>query len=142
MANIIPEISQGLKDYIETNETDIIGADGTLNVIIDEFNENTPVPAVKIVENAGLGGHPNIPSMSFSSVYIWTRSEKVEQAYLLIRKIDEKLHRFGPGLLSDNIYIWSMLRNTNPQRLDDPDANMPQYFILYDVICRATIGGV
>ena len=141
MPNIIPEIAEGLKEYIETNQVDIIGAGETLNVIIDGFNENSELPGVMITENAGLGGHPDIPSMSFGSVYIWTRSDSVEQAKLLSRKIDQKLHRFGPGILSSDIYVWSMLRNTNPQRLDDPDSNLAQYFILYDVVCRELIEG-
>ena len=138
----IPQIAEAIRDYLITNQVDIIGKSGTVNVIIDEFNEDTPLPAVKIVENAGLGGDKDIPSMSYASVYIWTRAKDVEQARLLIRKIDKILHRYGPGLISEDVYIWSMLRNTNPQRLDDPDANLPQYFILYDVICRETIGGV
>ena len=54
----------------------------------------------------------------------------------LIARLDDELHMLGPKAISDDVFCLTMLRNTGRQRLDDPDTQLVQYFILYNTVMR------
>lgn len=142
---MIPELPMALKDYLTTKRTDIVGTsdpNSKLKFILDDFNPDTKVPAIMIREIGGGGGDNYLPTMTYAIVQVWVRAIDKDQAYLLMRKVDNELHRFGPALLTSDVYVFHIGRNTNPQSLPDPDTKYAQYFCVYDVVCRETTGGI
>lgn len=139
-----PKILTSVRDYLLSKKTEIIGSsdyNDTFKIVLDMFNEDSGSPAVMIREYGGSGDR-DIPSMTYSNIQVWCRASTPEQAYLLMRKVDNQLHRFGPALMSDDLYVWHIGRNVNAQRLDDIDSKYCQYFTIYTLTCRETISGV
>ena len=132
-----------LKTYLESKRTDIVGGsdiENKLHFILDEFDTDTGIPAIMVRETGGGGGNNYLPTFTTSTFQLWTRAKQPPQAKTLIRNVDVFLHRYGPALMTNDVYVWHIGRNTNPQRMDDPDTHFAQYFCLYDVVYREADG--
>jgi len=136
---MIPDVALELMNYLESKRTDIVGKSditGKLKFITRDFNPDTGTPAIMVRSAGGPGRHVDIQSMAISYVQVWARATKPDQANLLMRKIDNLLHRYGPEQMTDEMYVWHMAQNTDIQSMDDPDTKFAQYFCVYEIVYR------
>ena len=63
------------------------------------------------------------------------RDNDAAEAKVLIARIDDLLHQLGPKALNATVKCLAMFRNVGRQRLDDPENDLVQYFITYNMSC-------
>tara|TARA_R100000750_G_scaffold38097_1_gene24540 strand:- start:2 stop:448 length:447 start_codon:yes stop_codon:yes gene_type:complete len=139
-ANSMVDAENALRTYLLTAEVQarLTGGSGTgIKIFLYEFNsdqENVPKTCIMIRD---VGGDGDIYlELDKPLVQIWVRSDSVNTAKTLIGRLDDELQRLGPKAISDDVFCLTMLRNTGKQRLDDPDSQLVQYFIMYNTVMR------
>ena len=136
-ADSMVDTENALRTYLLTAEImqRLTGGTGsTIKIYTFEFNSDTPKTAIMIRDAGGLGD--TYLNLDKPLMQIWVRSDNVDTAKTLIARLDDELHRLGPKAISDDVFCLVMLRNTGMQRLDDPDSQLVQYFILYNTVMR------
>lgn len=134
--NSLLDIESGLRDYLMTDEVAfrISGSSSKIKIFLYEFNSDTPKTCI-MIRDAG-GTSDTYLRLDKPMVQVWIRSDNVDNAKTIMRRLDDELHQLGPRALSDEIFCLCCLRNTGMQRLDDPDNKLVQYFVIYNFICR------
>jgi len=129
-----------LRTYLLTDNVQsyLTGNSGsTVKVFTHEFNsdrENVPNTCIMVRDVGGIGD--SYLNLDDPFVQVWVRSDSVSTAKTLMARVDDKLHRLGPKAISDDVFCLTMLRNTDKQRLDDPDSQLVQYFVIYNTVMR------
>jgi hypothetical protein len=131
------DAESAVKDYLETDEVNyrITNSGDKITVICGEFNPDSPRTCISVRDAGGLSGDAYL-RISRPWVRVWVRSDDVDKAKTIISRIDDELHQFGPNPLNATVFCLCCLRNTDKQRLDDPETKLVQYWITYALQCR------
>jgi len=134
------DVENALRTYLLTAEVQgrLTGYSGSgIRVFLYEFNsdqENVPKTCLMVRDVGGLSD--TYLNLDKPLVQVWVRSDSVATAKTLMARVDDELHRLGPKAISDDVFCLTMLRNTGKQRLDDPDSQLVQYFVIYNTVMR------
>ncbi|MDO8715324.1 MAG: minor capsid protein [Dehalococcoidales bacterium] len=137
MSGAMVDAESAVADYLETTEVNhrITNSGTDITVIRGEFNSDSPRTCISVRDAGGMSGEKYM-RISSPWVRVWIRSDSVDKAKTIIARIDDELHQLGPKALNDTVFCLSMIRNTDKQRLDDPETKLVQYFITYATNCR------
>lgn len=131
------DAESAVADYLETTAVNhtITNSGTDIAVIRGEFNPDSPRTCISVRDAGGMSGEPYM-RLSAPWIRVWVRSDTVDKAKTIMARVDDELHQLGPKALNDTVFCLSMLRNTDKQRLDDPETKLVQYFITYSLRCR------
>jgi hypothetical protein len=102
--------------------TDVDGIDVRIGRL-----ENTDVPPVILLEDAGWIRSDSLPAFLPARVSVTAYGRSESEASLLLRAAMDILHRAGPRVI-DGIGLWRAYDETGPQSRDDPDTRWPARF--------------
>ncbi len=139
MSEQLFDIKNAVRDFLITIMPDIVGASGDIPIYLNDFPPDGTQPAISVKDSSGPG--PDIyMQISKMAVFIFVRAKDPETAELILRRLDGKLHRYGPSALNDDVFCFHAERNTDLQLLPDPNNNsLTQYFIRYELTVRDNI---
>ncbi len=131
-----PDIEDAVRDYLVTQNDFIIGhGNDELLIYLNEFPTDSAPISVMVRESSGFAWL-DLPIVQ-PQIQIWARGVTPEDAKTILSRIFEKLDKFGPAELNDDVYCYNMRLNTNRQRMDDPASKkLAQYFMIFDMIVR------
>ncbi len=136
MAQQLFDIKNAVRDFLITIMSDIVGGSGDIPIDLNDFAPDTGQPAIMVRDSSGPGPDIYMP-ISNMAVFIFVRAENPVIAETILRRLDSKLHRYGPAAFNDDVFCSHAERNTDLQLLPDPNNNdLTQYFIRYTKIVK------
>ena len=141
MAQQLFDIKNAVKDFLITIMSDMVGGSGDIPIDLNDFAPDTGQPAIMVRDSSGPGPNIYMP-ISNMAAFIFVRAEDPETAERIMRRLDGKLHRYGPAAFNDDVFCCHAERNTDLQLLPDPNNNnLTQYFCRYTMTVKENVDG-